>query len=122
MPEYKSKSPDTGANRTLNGQCAAILDELLVAEGAWVPLPQIMQHAAQYNSRLYTLRKLGHKIENKTEVHDGVRHSWYRLVLTDEIAPASPDILHADPSGLLFDPNLLRAEALRLCKRLVKTP
>lgn len=63
------------------GQCAAILRLLLDARGEWVALPKIMACAAQYNSRLWTLRhRMGFNIENRTECVDGVRHSWFRLV------------------------------------------
>lgn len=43
----------------------------------WVPLPRILDLGiAQYNARIYELRRLGHRIENKQE---GDR-SWFRLV------------------------------------------
>jgi hypothetical protein len=62
-------------------QRAAILRLLIDARGAWVPLPQILALGiAQYNARLWELRRLGFVIENKSESVDGVRHSWYRLV------------------------------------------
>lgn len=69
-------------------QRAAILRLLIDARGAWVPLPEIIGCAAQYNSRLWDLRRLGFQIENKTERDDsGVVHSWYRLVAS----PKSPE-------------------------------
>jgi hypothetical protein len=61
-------------------QCAAILRLLIEAHGAWVPLPEIMACAAQYNARVLELRRLGFNIENRTERVDGARHSWFRLV------------------------------------------
>jgi hypothetical protein len=62
-------------------QRAAILRLLIDARGAWVPLPQILALGiAQYNARLWELRRLGFVIENKSESADGARHSWYRLV------------------------------------------
>jgi hypothetical protein len=43
----------------------------------WVPLPHILNLGiAQYNARIYELRRLGHRIESKQE---GDR-SWFRLV------------------------------------------
>lgn len=43
----------------------------------WVPLPRILDLGiAQYNARIYELRRLGHRIESKQE---GDR-SWFRLV------------------------------------------
>jgi len=65
---------------TRASQGGQILQLLISARGAWVPLPKIAQHAAQYNSRLFELRRLGFNIENKTKTVDGVRHSWFRLV------------------------------------------
>ena len=59
---------------------AEILAILVKARGAWVPLPEIMRCAAQYNSRLFEIRKMGFRVENKTEQRDGEKHSWFRLV------------------------------------------
>jgi hypothetical protein len=74
--------PRNVRNRPLQSktQCAAILRALLAARGAWVPLPEIMACAAQYNARVFDLRRMGLNIENRTECVDGVRHSWFRLV------------------------------------------
>ena len=90
-------------------QRARILGLLLDARDAWVPLPEIMACAAQYNARIWELRnRLGFEIENKTECDDsGVVHSWYRLVKS----PAPPNSEPAKPAagsaprftGLLFD-------------------
>ena len=44
-------------------QCARILQVLLDARGAWVPLPAITKLAAQYSARIWTLRRAGHAIE-----------------------------------------------------------
>jgi hypothetical protein len=94
MTEYNSKSPDVHVNRTLNGQCADILEELQAARGGWVPLPQIMRHAAQYNSRIFSLRKLGYKVENRSEVLGGVRHSYFRLIQDPAKSPIEhPSVL-----------------------------
>lgn len=57
-----------------------ILRLLIDARGAWVPLPEIIELAAQYNARILELRRLGFNIENRTERVDGARHSWFRLV------------------------------------------
>lgn len=70
----------TPANaRTQRGR---ILQLLIDAHGDWVPLPEIMSCAAQYNSRIYDLRRAGHIIENRTETDTktGAHHSWFRLV------------------------------------------
>jgi hypothetical protein len=62
-------------------QCARILSLLIDARGSWVPLPEILACAAQYNARLYSLRRLGFHIENRTERDAaGAVHSWYQLI------------------------------------------
>ena len=48
-------------------QSASILRLLIEAHGAWVPLPQIIDCAAQYNARVFELRRSGFDIENRTE-------------------------------------------------------
>jgi hypothetical protein len=65
-----------------------ILHLLIQARGAWVPLPEMMACAAQYNARVLELRRLGFNIENKTERVNSSRHSWFRLV-APPVAPAS---------------------------------
>jgi hypothetical protein len=73
-------------------QTARILRLLMDARGDWVPLFEIMDCAAQYNSRLWSLRRLGFQIENKTQRDDsGVVHSWYRLVSPP--APPVPELV-----------------------------
>jgi hypothetical protein len=87
-------------------QRAAILRLLIDARGNWVPLPEIMACAAQYNSRVFELRRLGFNIENRTECIDGVRHSWFRLIVS--LTPKAEPVKAATASeprvtGLLFD-------------------
>jgi hypothetical protein len=78
LPHSKMRSQgDTAGRKT---QRAAILRLLIDARGDWVPLPDILACAAQYNARIFELRRLGFSIENRTEEIDGVRHSWFRLV------------------------------------------
>jgi hypothetical protein len=60
-------------------QRAKILAELVSAHGDWVPLYRVTQHAAQYNARVFELRRMGFVIHNRTRDIDGVRHSWFRL-------------------------------------------
>jgi hypothetical protein len=60
-------------------QRGRILRRLIDARGAWVPLPEIMACAAQYNARVLELRRVGFRIENRIEHIDGERHSWFRL-------------------------------------------
>lgn len=49
----------------------------LTRPNTWIPLPEIMKFAAQYNARLYELRKEGLDIRNQTKVISGIKHSWY---------------------------------------------
>lgn len=84
-----------GSTQEVSGaktQRARILRLLIDARGAWVPLPEIMACAAQYNARILELRRLGFDIENRTEIVDGVRHSWFRL----RAKSASPRICESD--------------------------
>ena len=68
------------------------------AKGGWVPLPEIQRHAAQYNSRLFEIRRLGFTVENRTERDEnGNVLSWYRLLLGVPAQPLSPA---ADPPQL----------------------
>jgi hypothetical protein len=68
-------------------QRGEILALLIRARGEWVPLPEIMACAAQYNARVFELRKLGFNIENRTEVVNSERHSWFRLAPTASNKP-----------------------------------
>src|SRR5260221_4277512 len=62
-------------------QSEKILGLLRAAHGAWVPLPEILALGiAQYNARIFDLRRQGFTIENRTEVVGNERHSWFRLV------------------------------------------
>lgn len=71
-------------------QRAAILRLLIEARGAWVPLPEIMACAAQYNARIFELRKQGFAIENRVETVDDERHSWFRLIHSPASVPDKP--------------------------------
>jgi hypothetical protein len=71
-------------------QSEKIIALLRSARGAWVPLPEILAlGVAQYNARIFELRKRGLDIENRTQTVDGVRHSWFRLV--DPPTASSPE-------------------------------
>ena len=65
-----------------------ILDLLISARGDWVPLPKITDCAAQYNARIFELRRLGFRIKNRTQEVNGAKHSWFRL----ESGPAQPTL------------------------------
>lgn len=71
-------------------QRGRILRLLIDADCDWVPLPEIMECAAQYNARVHELRKLGFAIENRTETdaETGIRHSRFRLLKTLKPNPA----------------------------------
>jgi hypothetical protein len=64
-----------------------VLPLLVAARGDWWPLPKITNGAAQYNARIFELRRLEFKIQNLTSEVDGVRHSWFRL---DSMASVEP--------------------------------
>src|SRR5229473_982937 len=68
-----------GSRSNHSTQRAKILTELVSARGEWVPLFKVTQHAAQYNARVFELRRMGFVIRNRTRDIDGVRHSWFRL-------------------------------------------
>jgi hypothetical protein len=73
--------------QTQRGQILAVLRE---ASGAWVPLPRILELGiAQYNARIFELRRAGFAIENQTEAVRGERHSCFRLVLTPAVPAES---------------------------------
>jgi hypothetical protein len=73
-------------------QSAAILRLLIDAHGAWVPLPEIMACAAQYNARIFELRRLGFHVENRTEMVIGFRHSWFRLLTSPTVQAPEPAV------------------------------
>lgn len=80
-------------------QRGEILALLIKARGEWVPLPAITACAAQYNARVFELRRLGFNIENRTETDSksGQRHSWFRLLsATIATNTASPDWYERD--------------------------
>ena len=76
-------------------QQARILRLLIDARGQWVALPEIMACAAQYNARIFELRRLEFDIENRTQVdtETGARHSWFRLVARPAAETPKPEPL-----------------------------
>jgi Helix-turn-helix domain len=92
-----SKTPAQRDPSKRKGQRARLLALLDEARGGWVPLPEILALGiAQYNARIFELRRLGFSIENRTEEIDGVRHSWFRLV--DSISPPATSPSHPPPA------------------------
>ena len=80
-----------------------ILGILIAARGEWVPLPVIMDRAAQYNARILELRRLGFTIENRTKTVDGARHSWFRLAQSRTAPSPQRTVDISQESGTLFD-------------------
>jgi hypothetical protein len=53
---------------------------LIEARGQWVPLYEILDLGiAQYNARLFELRRAGFAVENRKERRDGKLLSFFRL-------------------------------------------
>jgi len=75
------------SNAIRASQRSQILRLLISARGDWVSLLEIKECAAQYNSRIFDLRRLGFRIANKIREVDGVRRSWFRL-------ESSPSTVH----------------------------
>jgi hypothetical protein len=86
------------APESSTSQRARILRLLIEARGREVPLPEIAACACQYGARIYSLRKMGFVILNRTEEREGVRHSWFRLVSSPVQAssPAMPPAAERD--------------------------
>lgn len=68
-----------------------ILGLLVSARGGWVPLPEIAACAMQYGARIFELRGLGFKIENKVSDIGGVKHSWFRLLPSQQSRAVRPE-------------------------------
>ena len=81
-------------------QRATILHVLNAAGHDWVPLPRILElRISQYGARIYELRRLGHRIENRSEWRNGKRHSWFRLSVAGQagvLFPPVPEGWHRD--------------------------
>src|ERR1017187_1434179 len=78
-----------------NTQRSRILGLLICARGSWVPLPEILALGiAQYNARIFELRRLGFSIQSYQE---GAR-SFFRLVG----GPGMPVLIAAAYQQTLF--------------------
>jgi hypothetical protein len=74
-----------------------ILNLLIAARGGEVPLPKIADCAAQYNARIYELRRLGFLIKNRTkEVGGGQAQP------TEKLSVPNKESTQAVSSGSLF--------------------
>jgi hypothetical protein len=91
------------APESSSSQRARILGRLIAAHGAEVPLSEISSLAAQYNSRIWSLRKLGFKIVNRTEEIGGVRRSWFRLIPAGPVQ--TPPAAEHDTPNVKSDPR-----------------
>jgi hypothetical protein len=84
-----------------SSQRARILRLLIEARGREVPLPEIAACACQYGARIFSLRKMGFVIENRTQEIDGVRHSFFRLVSSPtQASPATHAERDDDPQTI----------------------
>ena len=74
--------PHRNAPPNADSQCGRILRLLESRRGEWVALPEILAlRISQYGTRVKELRDdWGLLIENKVEMVDGQRRSWFRLV------------------------------------------
>ena len=62
-------------------QCERILLLLRENVNQWVALPRILDlRISQYSSRVWTLRRQGHEIQNRVQRHGDETWSWFRLV------------------------------------------
>jgi hypothetical protein len=79
-------------------QRGQILGILIAARGDWVPLPKITECAAQYNARIFELRRLGFRIANRTREVNGHRRSWFRLEAIPKDASTRQEIKALPPT------------------------
>jgi Helix-turn-helix domain len=97
-PGWKTSSTTRGAE---------ILRVFVDAQPSWVPLPQILALGiAQFNARIFELRRRGFTIENRTETDSetDTRHSWFRLVNPPaSCPPADPKAAHDTPPSKSVD-------------------
>lgn len=56
-----------------------ILEMLVAARGGEVPSPELARVSLQYCARISELREAGFVIISRVEVHDGVKHGFFRL-------------------------------------------
>jgi hypothetical protein len=57
----------------------------------WVALPRILDlRISQYSSRVWTLRRQGHEIQNRVQRHGDETWSWFRLVEQGQVQLFEP--------------------------------
>jgi hypothetical protein len=91
-----NSAPTSGSS-----QRGRILGLLIDARGGWVPSPEIAALAQQYNSRLFELRRLNFRIENRVEEVNGTRLSWFRLIS----GPVQVEPSQSSDDGRTVDPQ-----------------
>lgn len=69
------------AGPTPGTQNAAVLERLQLAGGKWIAMPAIALYAHAYaaHSRVSDLRRMGYRIEQRSERRGRQVHSFYRL-------------------------------------------
>jgi hypothetical protein len=78
-----SRIPDSAGESALcprpKNQRQRILDLLVAAHGGEVPSSALAEVSLQYNTRVSELREAGFVIISRVEIHDGVKHGFFRL-------------------------------------------
>ena len=78
-----SRIPESGGEPALRpqrkNQRQRILELLIAACGGDVPSPDLARVSLQYCARISELREAGFVIISRVEVHDGVKHGFFRL-------------------------------------------
>jgi len=78
-----SRIPGSVGKRDLRpqrkNQRQRILELLIAACGGEVPSPELARVSLQYCARISELREAGFIIISRVEVHDGLKHGFFRL-------------------------------------------
>jgi hypothetical protein len=78
-----SRIPDSAEEPALwprrKNQRQRILELLIAACGGEVPSPELARVSLQYCARISELREAGFVIISRVEVHEGVKHGFFRL-------------------------------------------
>jgi hypothetical protein len=72
-----SRIPDS--NPRVKNQRQRILERLFAARGGEVPSSELAEVSLQCNARVSELREAGFVIISNVEIHDGVKHGFFRL-------------------------------------------
>ena len=85
-----SSKPKRSSPRVTNRQ--KIYNLLTAAGGGWVPAPALSRLSCAYTRCIHELRAGGSVIENRTEVVDGQKHGFYRLVRRNRETSAAVEL------------------------------